>query len=174
MPRVRPSILQNLRPPAWLCRQAALGFVLVASALPVRAVDGTFLRGPVAVSAVPGPVHLSDEGDRVLKGELEPEADRRSRANALYAQAMLLLEGVVNPNDQEKALELFKQVAVLDPGFSDAQIKLANILLQTGQLDDAYGQLQMLLKAHPDSIPVEGELGYTQKLRGKNEAAPRI
>ncbi len=174
MPRVRPIPTQNPRPKASLWRQAALGFVL-ASALPAHGVDGGLLPVPVLAPEVPAPVvHLSDEGDRVLKGDLKPEADRRSRANALYAQAMLLMEGVASANDQERALQLFRQVVVLDPAFSDAQLKLANILLQTGQLDQAYQQLQTLLKTHPDSVPVQVELGYTQKLRGQNEDAQRI
>jgi tetratricopeptide (TPR) repeat protein len=163
--------LQKLLPQASLWRQALLGFAFMA-ALPGRAVET-----PVTPSPVPAPiapVHISDEGDRLLKGTLKPEADRRSRANALYAQAMLLLEGVASPDDQQHALELFRQVADLDPDFADAQLKLANLLLQTGQFDQAYQQLAGLARAHPGSIPIEVELGYTQRLRGQNEDAQRI
>ncbi len=110
----------------------------------------------------------------MLKGELQPSAERRSRANALYAQAMLLLEGVASADDQRRALEMFRQVVKLDPDFSDAQLKLANILLQGGQFDEAYQQLSTLAREHPGSVPVEVELGYTQRLRGQNEEALRI
>jgi tetratricopeptide (TPR) repeat protein len=120
------------------------------------------------------PAHISDEGDRVLKGNLAPEAERRSHANALYAEAMLLLEGAVSVSDQQHALQLFRQVVELDPSFSDAQVKLANLLLQSGQVDEAYQRLETLFKAHPDSVQIEVELGYTQRLRGKNEDAQRI
>ncbi len=127
-----------------------------------------------AGAAAAAPVHISDEGDRLLSGKLKPEAERRSHANALYAQAMLLLEGVASSDDQQHALQLFRQLVQLDPDFSDAQLKLANLLLQTGQFDEAYRQLAALAKAHPGSVPVEVELGYTQRLRGQNEDAQRI
>jgi len=87
VPGVWPHSSQKLRPHASLWRQATLGLVL-ASALPGHAAEVAITPAPVQAA----PVHISDEGDRVLKGELKPVADRRSRANALYAQAMLLLE----------------------------------------------------------------------------------
>ena len=139
---------------------------------PVHAVDGAPVPTPAATTNADAPVHITDEQDRLMSGDLKPEADRRSRANALYAEAMLLPEGVATA--QEKMLDLFRQVVVLDPTFTDAQVKLANILLQAGQLDEAYQQLEVLAKAHPDSIPVQVELGYTQRLRGQNEDAQRI
>jgi tetratricopeptide (TPR) repeat protein len=140
---------------------AALGTLHAADVVPAPA--------PATVGA---PAHLSDEGDRVLDGALKPEAERRSRANALYAEAMLLPEGVAAT--QDRMLALFRQVVALDPAFTDAQVKLANLLLQSGQLDEAHQQLETLAKEHPGSIPVQVELGYTQRLRGQNEDALRI
>ncbi len=160
--------MQKLRPQASLWRQAALGLAF-ASALPCHGAEVVVTPTPVLA-----PVHLSDEGDRLLKGTLKPEAERRSHANAQYAQAMLLLQGVASPDDQQHALQLFRQVVELDPDFSDAQLKLANLLLQTGQFDEAYRQLTALAKEHPGSVPVEVELGYTERLRGQNEDAQRI
>ena len=142
--------------------------------MPLHAAEVAITPVPTPAPAAPGPVHISDEGDSMIKGGLKPAADRRSRANALYAQAMLLLEGAVSPDDQQHALQLFRQVVDLDPDFSDAQLKLANLLLQTGQFDQAYQQLAALARAHPDSVPVQVELGYTQRLRGQNEDAQRI
>jgi tetratricopeptide (TPR) repeat protein len=165
--------LHKLRSQASLWRQAALGFAL-AAALPGRAAEVAVTPTPVPAQTAAVPVHISDEGDRVLKGELKPDAERRSRANALYAQAMLLMEGVAGSDDQQRALQMFRQVVKLDPDFSDAQLKLANILLQTGQFDEAYQQLAALARAHPGSVPVEVELGYTQRLRGQNEDAQRL
>ncbi len=162
---------QKLSSHAALWRQAALALALIAALTgraPAVAVTPTPAPGPAA------PAHLSDEGDRLLSGKLKPEADRRSKANALYAQAMLLLEGVASPDDQQRALQFFRQVVQLDPDFSDAQLKLASILLQTGQFDEAYQRLTALARAHPDSVPVEIELGYTQRLRGQNEDAQRL
>jgi tetratricopeptide (TPR) repeat protein len=156
-----------------LRRVALAGGILAAGILgPARAVEaGPATASPPAENAGV-PAHLSDEGDRVLGGELAPAADRLSRANALYAEAMLLPGGIATA--QDKMLDLFREVVALDPKFTDAQVKLANILLQAGQLDEAYQQLETLVEAHPDSVPVQVELGYTQRLRGQNEDALRI
>jgi len=107
-----------------------------------------------------------------MDGHLSPLAEARSRANALYAEAMLLPEETAS--DQQQALGLFRQIVALDPSFIDAQIKLANILLQSGQLDLALAQLQAAAVSHPDSIPIEVALGYTQRLRGQNDEARRL
>ncbi len=175
MPGVAPNSLQNLRSLAARWRRTGLGWA-VAAGLPLHALDTAETPAPVLapVPAAPGPVHISDEGDRLIKGGLKPAAERRSRANALYAQAMLLTESGANSSDQENALNLFRQVVSLDPAFSDAQLKLANLLLQTGRFDEAYQQLVTLLKMQPGDVAVEVELGYTQRLRGQNEDAQRI
>jgi tetratricopeptide (TPR) repeat protein len=117
-------------------------------------------------------VHITDAQDRLSSGHLGPVADARSKANALYAKATLLAEG--STGDQQEALGLYRQIVDLDPAFVDARVKLANILLQTGQLDQALAQLQKAAAAHPDSIPVEVALGYTQRLRGQNDDALRL
>jgi tetratricopeptide (TPR) repeat protein len=169
VPGIWSNPLQKLLPHASLWRQAALGLAL-AAAWPVRAAEVVVTPTPVAAA----PVHLSDEGNRLLKGTLKPEADRRSRANALYAQAMLRLENVASADDQQRAMQLFRQVVELDPDFSDAQLKLANLLLQSGQFDEAHQQLTTLAREHPSSVPVEVELGYTERLRGQNEEAQKL
>jgi tetratricopeptide (TPR) repeat protein len=124
---------------------------------------------PPAASPV---AHLTDEQDRLMDGHLSPAAENRSQANALYAEALLLPEGVAD--GQQKALDLFRQIVALDPAFTDAQVRLANSLLQAGQLDQAFAQLQSAASAHPDSIPIEVALGFTQRLRGHNEEAVRL
>ncbi len=106
-----------------------------------------------------------------MEGKLKPIAETRSHANALYAQAMLLSEGIAS--DQQQAIVLFHQVVALDPGFIDARIKLANLLLQFGQFDPALTELQSAATLHPNSVPLEVALGYTQRLRGQNEEAVR-
>jgi tetratricopeptide (TPR) repeat protein len=107
-------------------------------------------------------------------GLLDPLADHRSTANAFYAEAMLLSDGETEADDAKQAAALFRQVVALDPAFTDAQIKLANLLLQSGQLDQALTQLHAAATLHPDSIPLEVALGYAQRLRGKNEEALRL
>jgi tetratricopeptide (TPR) repeat protein len=118
------------------------------------------------------PSHLTDAQDRLMSGHLSPVADKRSHANALYAEALLLPEGLAR--DSHEALDLYRQIVALDPSFVDAQVKLANILLQTGQFDQALAQLRSAAATHPDSIPIEVALGYTQRLRGQNEEALRL
>jgi len=131
------------------------------------------VRAENAVAPVISPsAHLTDAQDRLMSGQLKPLAEARSHANALYAEAMLLFEGPAS--DQQQALDLFRQIVVLDPSFIEAQIKLANILLQTGQFEQALAQLQTAAASHPDSIPIEVALGYTQRLRGQNDDAQRL
>src|SRR5450755_1681594 len=84
--------------------------------------------------------HITDAQDRLMDGHLSPVAENRSRANALYAEALLLPGGLAS--DQQKPLDLFRQIVALDPSFTEAQVKLANSLLQSGQLDQALAQLQ--------------------------------
>ena len=123
--------------------------------------------------AVPSPVvHLTDAQDRLSNGHLSPVAEARSQANALYAQAMLLPEMPLG--EQQQALDLFRQIVALDPTFTDAKIKLANLLLESGQLDQALAQLQAAAASHPDSVAIEVALGYTQRLRGQNDDALRL
>jgi tetratricopeptide (TPR) repeat protein len=126
---------------------------------------------PPAPQILPA-VHLTDAQDRLMTGFLGPLAEKRSRADALYAEAMLL--GDDPGSDQQKALELFREIVALEPAFADAQVKIANILLQSGQLDAALAQLRDAAAANPDSIPIEAALGYTQRLRGQNDEALRL
>ena len=128
---------------------------------------------PPAVPETSAPVaHVTDAQDRMGTGMLSPLADHRSKANALYAEAMLLSDG--EADDAKKAAALFQQAVNLDPTFTDAQVKLATLLLQSGQLDQALAQLHAAAAQHPNSIPLEVALGYAQRLRGNNEEALRL
>jgi tetratricopeptide (TPR) repeat protein len=131
---------------------------------------------PSAAGTPPPPVvssaHLTDAQDRLGSGELGAVAEKRSRANALYAEAMLLPGD--SGDDQAKALDLFRQVVALDPSFADAQVKLANLLLQSGQLDSAETQLKAAIDANPDSLAIQAALGFTERLRGQNDEAQRL
>jgi len=167
--------LREVLCPSAACHlRTALGAVFIWTGCPwvVLRADSA----PVAL-ALPAPagspaVHVTDEQDRLSDGHLSPEAEKRSRANALYAKALLMPEGL--SDDQQKVLELFRQVVALDPSFTDAQVRLANSLLVAGQVDQAYAQLQSAASAHPDSIPIEVALGYTERLRGQNDDALRL
>jgi tetratricopeptide (TPR) repeat protein len=113
--------------------------------------------------------HLTDAQDRLSNATLRPAAERRTEADTFYAEAMLLHESLTG--DPQRAIELFRKVVALDPSFMDARLKLADILLQTNQVEAAYAQLKPLASEHPDSIAVQVALGYTQHLRGQNDEA---
>ena len=128
---------------------------------------------PIPAPVIPLPpavAHLTDAQDKLGTGQLKPSAESRSKADALYAEAMLLPQD----GDQQTALGLFRQIVALDPTFTEAQIKLANLFLQSGQTDQALAQLRTASADHPDSIPIEVALGYTLRLRGQNDEAVRI
>ncbi|MCE0484078.1 MAG: tetratricopeptide repeat protein [Methylacidiphilales bacterium] len=119
---------------------------------------------------VPSLPHLTDGQDRPSLAALTPKAEAISQANALYAEA------VCNGSEANTAASLyqFRQIAALDPHFVEAQVKIANILLQSGQFESALQQLQTAAKANPGSIAIETALGYTQRLRGHNDEALRL
>jgi tetratricopeptide (TPR) repeat protein len=154
------------RPPTARFRKGRILFFLVVCSL-----SALHAQSP-ATAISPPIVHLTDAQDRLMSGRLSPKAEARSRANALYAEAMLLPDDPAT--DQQQALDLFRQIVALDPSFTDAQIKLADLLLQTGQFDQALAQLQTAAVSHPDSVPIEVALGYTQRLRGQNDEARRL
>jgi len=104
-----------------------------------------------------------------MSGKLDPKAETRSRANALYADAM------ANDPDShpQEALDLLRQVIALDPHFVDAQLKAATLQLQSNSVDLALTQLKAAAQANPDSVAIAAMLGYAQHLRGQNDEALR-
>jgi tetratricopeptide (TPR) repeat protein len=105
-----------------------------------------------------------------MSGRLNLRDEAKSRANALYAEAML-----DDPeNHPEEELSRLRQVAALDPGFADAQVKIAALLLQLGRLEPALDQLRAAITANPDSVEIEAMLGYVQELNGQNDEALRL
>jgi len=141
-----------------------LGFGMTSAA------DNTNTAPVSAPSA--SPPHLTDAEDRMMSGELRSEAEAKSRANALYAQALISL--TARDSDSSKVLEQLREVVKLDPKFNDAQAKIADVLLQTGQIESAFEQLQAAVKSNPDSASLKSMLGYTQHLRGQNDDAERL
>ena len=123
---------------------------------------------PVPTSATSP--HLTDAQDRILPGLLNPHDEAKSRANALYAQAMLSSPDT-NP---AAALDRLRQVAALDPHFADAQVKIASLLLQLGKLEPALNQLRAAVSANPGSVDIEAMLGYVLELNGQNDEALRL
>jgi predicted Zn-dependent protease len=146
-------------------RPAALGCALLCA----THAWGSNTEEPVAL---PPSQHLTDGEDRMMSGTLSREAEARSQANALYADAVVALE---QPDaDPQKALAELRKVVALDPHNEDALLKSANILLQTGQVEAAYEQLQSAANSPRHSNELDALLGYTQHLRGQNDDALRL
>jgi len=113
---------------------------------------------------------LTDAQDRMRSGRLSPAAETKSRANALYAEAL----STDSEDNSQETLRQLQEVVALDPYFADAQVKIAHILLQAGQVESALKQLQAAVASNPDSVAIEAALGYTQHLRGQNDEALRL
>ena len=124
---------------------------------------------PPVVVPVPASPRIDPE-DRLLSGHLNPAAETRSRAAALYAEAL----GDDPSVSRDKTLEALRQVVTLDPHFADGQISLANALLQTGQMDEALAQLTTALASNPDSVSIAAALAYTHRMHGQNDEAVQL
>ncbi|MCE0497654.1 MAG: tetratricopeptide repeat protein [Methylacidiphilales bacterium] len=142
-----------------------------------------FLAGAIGLQAdpligqaspvIPTPtIHLTDGQDRPMTGHMEPAAEAKSRANALYAEALLALDGL--NDDPSRVLEELRQVVALDPHFPAAQVKIADLLIQSGQAEAACAELESARATNPGSSEIEAELSYVQKTRGQTEIALRL
>jgi tetratricopeptide (TPR) repeat protein len=114
--------------------------------------------------------HLTDEQDRMMAGQLGPVAEMTSHANALYAEA-LSAGPQVGP---QEILKKLREVVALDPHFAPAQVKIAGMLLQSGQIESAIEELHAARTANPDSAAIEAALGYAERLHGENSQALRL
>jgi len=113
--------------------------------------------------------HLTDGQDRMMSGYLEPAAEARSEANALYAGVMCEDPG----SNPQETLSRLRQVVALDPHFTDAQVKVARLLLQTGQNAAALAQLKSAIAENPGSASIQADLADAQRLCGQTDEARR-
>lgn len=131
------------------------------------------LTAPALATPSPVPVvHVTDGQDRLLSGRLDPATETRSQANALYAGAMLALDRL--DADHGQGLAQLQKAVALDPHFPAAQVKIAQLLIESSQVEAACSQLQSALAATPGSAEIESELGAVQKMRGQTEEALRL
>jgi tetratricopeptide (TPR) repeat protein len=151
--------------------RALLRLALLSLSLGASALADSIAPTPL-IPAVPPWPHLTDGQNRWNVSPLRREAEDKSRANALYASALISLEN--SENDTAKSLDQLRQVAALDPKFEDVQVRIANVLLQTGQIEAAFDQLTKATGADPRSAILEAMLGFTQRLRGQTDDALRL
>ena len=111
-----------------------------------------------------------DDTTQVSSRALDPEAEKVSQASALYASAL----DREASGDPAGALTQLRQVVALEPGFAEAQIKLAALLLEDKQPDAAYAQLQTALAHHADPAAVNVVLARVEQARGHAAEAQRL
>jgi DNA-binding winged helix-turn-helix (wHTH) protein/TolB-like protein len=71
-----------------------------------------------------------------------------------------------------RAQAAYERALAIDPSQLDAQMFLANLLVDTGQVEKAVPLLRDALKANPNYAPVHWELGYAYRFAGMlNESA---
>jgi len=141
----------------------------------VRNLVGTILAGIICAGWF-----LSDEGfaaaagiddtNQVAPGTLNPDAEKVSQASALYASAL----DRESSGDHAGALAQLHQVVALEPTFTEAQIKLASLLLDAKQPDAAYTQLQAAIANHANPDAVNVVMARVEQARGHNDEAEKL
>jgi tetratricopeptide (TPR) repeat protein len=126
---------------------------------------GWFLLGEGNAAAATG-----DDQGQAATGALNPQGEKVSQASALYASALSREAS----GDQAGALTQLRQVLAIDPHFTDAQIKLASLLLEAKQPDAAYAQLQAALANHADPSAVNVVMARVEQARKHGAGAQRL
>ncbi len=142
----------------------ALGLALIACGGSVLAAADA----PAPTNAVAAGVAAPGEAqEQMTNGTLAPDADKVSRANALYADAL----GRDGAGDAAGALQELKQVVVLDPHFVDAQVKLSDLLIELKQPDAAMAQLKAAAAANPNSPALTAAIAHAEESVGHQAEA---
>jgi tetratricopeptide (TPR) repeat protein len=141
----------------------------------VRHLAGLILAGITCTGWIaPSDAHAGAETDDstnpVSSATLNPEGEKVSEASALYATAL----AKESAGDEAGALAQLRQVVVLDPRFTEAQLKLASLLLEAKQPDAAYAQLQAAIAGHADPNAVNLVLARVEQARGHADEAERL
>jgi tetratricopeptide (TPR) repeat protein len=121
---------------------------------------------PPAITPVGSPAP-GDAQEQMTNGTLAPDAEKVSRANALYADAL----GHDAAGDHAGALQELRQVVTLDAAFTDAQIKLSSLLLDQKQPDAALAQLKIAEAASPNSPALAAALAHVEQGLGHKDQA---
>ncbi len=126
---------------------------------------GWFAFGEAIAPAAPG-----DDTNQVQAGTLNAEAEKTSEASALYASALSRDAA----GDHAGALDDLRHVVTLDPAFTDAQLKLASLLLAAGQPDAALAQVLTAQSNHADPNAVNALMAQIAAARGQKGDARKL
>ncbi len=113
---------------------------------------------------------VGDDTNQVQPGTLSSQAEKTSEASVLYALAM----GKAAAGDNAGALDGLRQVVAMDPSFTDAQLKLAQMLLAANQPDQAYNQLMAAQAAQADPNAIGVVMAQVEKARGHDDEARKL
>jgi len=138
---------------------------LAAPVLAGMTCAGWFALGEASASAAPG-----DDTNQVQAGTLNAQAEKTSEASALYASALSRDAA----GDHTGALDDLRHVVLLDPTFTDAQLKLASLLLAAGQPDAALAQLLTAQSNHADPNAVNALMAQIDAARGQKGDARKL
>ena len=137
--------------------------ILVGLLLAVLCAGGSVVDQ--AVADVPG-----QDAEQVQTGTLTQNAEKVSQASTLYALALSRDAS----GDHAGAIDMLKQVVLLDGSYTEAQIKLASLLLANHQADAAYEQLVTAQAAHADPAAIKALLAQVEEARGHQDQARKL
>jgi tetratricopeptide (TPR) repeat protein len=126
---------------------------------------GWFALGEANTPAAPG-----DATNQVQAGTLNAQAEKTSEASARYASALSRDAA----GDHAGALDDLRHVVALDPTFTDAQLKLASLLLDDKQPDAALAQVLTAQSNHADPNAVNALMAQIDAARGHGSDARKL
>jgi tetratricopeptide (TPR) repeat protein len=137
--------------------------ILVGLLLAVLCAGGSIVDQ--AWADVPG-----QDPDKVQTGTLTQNAEQASQAGTLYALALSRDAS----GDHAGAIDMLRQVVLLDGSYTDGQVKLASLLLASHQPDAAYEQLVTAQAAHADPTAIKALLAQVEVARGHQDQARKL
>jgi tetratricopeptide (TPR) repeat protein len=125
-----------------------------------------------AVAAHPDDAGLRDVEGRTLlvTGQLEPARAAFERAQSIDASFAPALAGLATVEAAQghtaRAIELYDQALILNPLDGATAYQAAQLVLMSGQVDEAEKRLRAIVDAHPDQIGAANDLAWILADRG--------
>jgi tetratricopeptide (TPR) repeat protein len=111
-----------------------------------------------------------EDTSHVQAGTLNQNAEKASQAGTLYALALSRDAS----GDHVGAIDMLKQVVIIDGSNTAAQVKLASLLLASNQTDAAYEQLVTAQAAHADPNAIQAVMAQVEAARGHGDQARKL